>query len=321
MRFCVLVNGGAGSVDEADRDGEVARIGEAFVAAGAEADVSVVAPERFKAAMREAWDGPDRPDAVVVAGGDGTVNCAAGEAVNTDLVLAVLPLGTFNHFAKDLGIPADLDEAVRSLVTGDQRRVDIGEVNGRVFVNNSALGVYPAMIALRDRIRHQRGWGKVRAVPVAALRVMRSFPVHRFDLIGSDGYVRHRVRTPFVFVGNGAYDDDSGKVGERGSLVDGHLGVYVARVVSRWGLVRTIIRTVVSGTQAARDLDQATVAELEVSSKVRRLRVALDGEVCWLEAPLRYKSCPGALLVLAPAPPPADPPASDPNETLHADVS
>lgn len=318
MQICVLVNGGAGSVDDGDEDGQVADITEAFAAAGAEADVQVVAPARFAATMRRLWDGDRRPDAIVVAGGDGTVNCAAAEAVGTDLVIGVLPLGTFNHFAKDLGLPTDLPGAAAALVSGEIRSVDVGEVNGRVFVNNSALGVYPEMVALRDRIRDQRGWGKIRAVPVAALHVLRSFPVHRFDLHGSDGFSRDRVRTPFVFVGNGAYDDSSGKVGERGSLVDGHLGLYVARVVSRWGLVRTIARTVTSGTQAARDLDRAEVSELVVSGRVKRLRVALDGEVCWLRTPLRYKTCPGALRVLAPVPPLPDPPPADPNETVSS---
>ncbi len=320
MRFSVLINGGAGSVDDSDSDGQVKAIEEAFVAAGAEADVEIVEPADFQATMRRIWDGPARPAAIVVAGGDGTVNCAAGEAVGTDLVVGVLPFGTFNHFAKDLGIPVDLTEAAASLVSGEERQVDIGEVNGRVFVNNSALGVYPAMVAVRDRIRHQRGWGKVRAVPVAAVRVLRAFPVHRFDLRGSDGFSRTRVRTPFVFVGNGAYDNDSGKVGDRGSLDDGQLGLYVARVVSRWGLIRTVLRTMVSGTQAARDLDRAELAEFEVSGHVRRLRVALDGEIAWMETPLRYKSCPGALRVLAPAPPPADPEPSDPNLAILDEV-
>lgn len=318
MRFCVLVNGGAGSVDESDEDGQVAAITEAFRAAGAEADVSVVAPDRMQATMRARWDGEDRPTAIVVAGGDGTVNCAAGEAVGTDLVISVLPLGTFNHFAKDLGIPVDLTAAAAALVAGEVRAVDVGEVNGRVFVNNSALGVYPDMVAVRDEIREQRGWGKIRAVPVAAIRVLRSFPVHRLDLRGTDGFSRPRVRTPFVFVGNGAYDDADGRVGDRGGLDDGQLGLYVARVVSRWGLVRTVARTIVSGTQAARDLDRAELADIEVGGRVKQLRVALDGEVTWMRTPLRYRSRPGALQVLAPAPPPVDPPPSDPNETVSS---
>jgi diacylglycerol kinase family enzyme len=306
MRIAVLVNGGAGSVDDADEEGEAAAIELAFRDAGAEATVDVVDPERFQARIREIWDGPDRPDAIVVAGGDGTVSCAAAEAAGTDVVIGVLPLGTFNHFAKDLGLPTELKEAASALVGGTVREVDVAEVNGRVFVNNSVLGAYPAMVAIRDRIREARGWGKVRAVPVAAYRVLRQFPTHRLDLRGSDGYHRPHVRTPFAFVGNGVYDNPSGGLHERPRLDAGVLGVAVARVVSRWGLVRTVLRTVVSGSDAARDLDQVELTELTVSGHAPRLRVALDGEVCWLELPLRYRTRPGALHVLAPNPPPAE---------------
>jgi diacylglycerol kinase family enzyme len=306
MRITVLVNGGAGSVDDADEEGETAAIELAFREAGAEATVDVVAPEDLQATIRTIWDGDDRPDAIVVAGGDGTVSCAAAEAAGTDVVLGVLPLGTFNHFAKDLGLPVELGEAAAAIVGGEVRRVDVAEVNGRVFVNNSVLGAYPAMVAIRDRIRDARGWGKVRAVPVAAWRVFRQFPTHRLDLSGPEGYRRHRVRTPFVFVGNGVYDNPTGGLHERETLEDGRLGVAVARVVSRWGLVRMVLRTIVSGGQAARDLDQVELSELRIDGRVARLRVALDGEVCWLDLPLRYRARPAALHVIAPATEPAE---------------
>lgn len=299
MRFEVLVNGGAGSVDGDDEGAQLAAIEAAFAAAGAEATASVVEPARLRAVLRERWGAEDRPDALVVAGGDGTVSCAAGEAAGTDLVLGVLPLGTFNHFAKDLGLPTDLEGAAAALVSGEVRAIDVAEVNGRVFVNNSALGVYPAMVAIRDRIREHKGWGKVRAVPVAAYRVLRDLPLHRLDLVGP-GYRRHHVRTPFVFVGNGVFDNGSFGVHERADLADGVLGVSVARVVSRWGLVAMVARTLVSGADRARDLDVAEVPDLEVRARARRMRVALDGEVAWLDLPLRYRCRPGSLQVLAP---------------------
>ncbi|QXC59256.1 hypothetical protein KSP35_12650 [Aquihabitans sp. G128] len=303
MRVHVLVNGGAGSVDESDEGGQVAAIRDAFAAAGADAEVEVVPADQIPTVMRRSWDGPQRPDAVIVAGGDGTVNCAAGVAAGTDLVIGVLPLGTFNHFAKDLGLPADLEGAAAALVGGAVRPVDVAEVNGHAFVNNSALGVYPAMVAVRDHIREHRGWGKVRAVPVAVYRVLRDLPVHRLDLVG-EGFERRHVRTPFVFIGNGVFDNADGGLVVRESLEDGLLGLSVARVVSRWGLIAMAARSLVSGTSRARDLDVAQLAEVTVTSKARRLRVALDGEVRWMDLPLRYRCRPGALQVLAPEPAP-----------------
>ncbi len=307
MRLHVLVNGGAGSVDEADGAAQRAAITDAFAAAGATVEVSDVTPEDLPDEVCRIWEADDRPDAVVVAGGDGSVSCAAGVAVETDVVLGVLPLGTFNHFAKDLGLPADLEGAAAALVAGEVRQVDVAEVNGRIFVNNSALGVYPAMVEIRDEIRDRRGWGKVRAVPVAAFHVFRDLPTHRLDLSGSGGFHRSRVRTPLVFVGNGVYDNASGGLAARDALVDGCLGVSVARVVSRWSLVGTVVRALVSGAESARDLDHVEVAELTVRSRARRVRVALDGEVTWVDLPLRYRTRPGALRVLAPRVTEADP--------------
>lgn len=300
-RFVVLVNDGAGSVAEDDRDGEVAAIREAFAGTGVDVDVDMERPDRLGDAVLRIWAGPDRPDAIVVAGGDGTVNAAAGAAAGTDVLLGVLPLGTFNHFAKDLGLPTDLAGAAAALAERREQQVDVGEVNGRVFVNNSALGVYPEMVAVRDRLREERGWGKVRAVPVAAWRVARSFPVHRLVLSSADDPAsldRRSLRTPFVFVGNGPYTDSSGGLTSRSSMDDGRLEVLVARVRSRRGLVWAIARALVSHPDVVRDLDRHDLTDLRVDARTSRLRVALDGEICWLDTPLRYRSRPGALRVL-----------------------
>lgn len=298
MRVIVLVNCGAGSVAGGDGREQAAAIEAAFRAAGAEADVREVDPERLGREARRLWD-TESPDAIVVAGGDGTVNAVADAVSGTDVVVGVLPLGTFNHFARDLGLPTDLEAAAAALVSAEVRSVDVAEVNGRAFVNNSVLGVYPVMVALRDRIRDERGWGKVRAVPVAAWRVLRTFPTHRLDLEGPGAYRRRRVRTPFVFVGNGVYGNEDGGPVQRGDLVDGRLGVEVARVVSRWGLVRLMTRALVSGADQSRDLDRVELESLTVSSRADRLRVALDGEVLWMRPPLRYRVRPQALRVLA----------------------
>jgi diacylglycerol kinase family enzyme len=307
MRFDVLVNGGAGSVDAAQEEREVSAIEAAFAAAGAQADVRVVPPERMQDEVRACWDGPDRPRAVVVAGGDGTVSCGAGAAAGTDIVLAALPLGTFNHFAKDLELPDELGAAVAALVAGEVRTIDAAEVNGRVFVNNSVLGLYPDLVAVRDRIRQQRGWGKVRAVPVAMVNVLRRFPMHRLDLSGP-GYERRRVRTPLVFVGNGVFGNESGGTPRREDLADGSLGVAVSRAKSRWGLVRSALRALARGAAADDDIDTVALTELTIDLHVRHARVAVDGEICWMESPLRYRIRPGELQVLAP---PVDGPAAD----------
>ena len=177
-----------------------------------------------------------------------------------DVPLGVLPLGTFNHFAKDLGIPLDLAEAAAAVVVGAVRSVDVAEVNGRCFVNNSSLGVYPVMVGLRDRIREERGWGKVRSVPVAAWRVLRRFPVRRLHISG-DGYQVH-LRTPFVFVGNNRYEIGPSGVGERTVLDRGELCLYVARaaVAPRLVLARAALGR--AGVDAVPELEEHCAAEI-----------------------------------------------------------
>ncbi|HRW39580.1 MAG TPA: diacylglycerol kinase family protein, partial [Aquihabitans sp.] len=282
-------------------DEERTRIVDAFAAQGHDAEVHAAAPADLPEVVRRCWAADPHPRAVVVAGGDGTVSCAAGAAAGTDVVLGVLPLGTFNHFAKDLGMPTDLAEAAAALAAAEVGRVDVGEVNGRVFVNNSVLGLYPDLVAIRDELRDRHGWGKVRAVPVAALHVLRRFPVRRLDLHGP-GYRRDRVRTPLLFVGNGVFEADGAGTPARAAMADGVLGVAVSRAVSRLGLLRSLVRGLARGSEAVDDVEEVAVRELEVRLHARRVRVALDGEVDELAVPLRYRVRPGALQVLVPPP-------------------
>src|SRR4051794_30640776 len=213
-RFAVFVNGAAGSVDEtAD---ELDEITKAFAASGIDAAVSAVDPQALPDAMREAWR--TGIEAIVVAGGDGSVNCAAGVAAGTDIVLGVLPMGTFNHFAKDLGVPtADIAASVAWLARAAPTPVDIGEGKHRGFVNNASIGVYPKMVIARDDIRERHGWGKVRAVPIAVVKTLRRLPVQRLSLSVDDA-PPVLVTTAFLFVGNGLFDDHGQRLGRRTSL-------------------------------------------------------------------------------------------------------
>jgi diacylglycerol kinase family enzyme len=303
-KVVVLLNGaaGRGAVDPDRREAVEA----ACRAAGLDAQVTEVDPREMSSAIGAIW-ARDRPDAVVVAGGDGTVGCAAGAVAGTDVVLGVLPTGTFNHFAKDVGIPTDLEAAAEALVRGEVQRIDVAEVNGRVFVNNAVLGVYPEMVAVRDRLRSRHGWGKVRAVPVASMHVLRTFPVHRVDLTGPGGMVKRKLRTPLVFVGNGVYDNGPGGLPRRDSLTGGTLGVGYALADGRARLVRSALGSLLRGAEAEAEVDAVALPEVVVTSRSRRMRVALDGELTTLASPLRYRSRPGALRLVVPVPPEPEP--------------
>jgi diacylglycerol kinase family enzyme len=178
--------------------------------------------------------------------------------------------------------------------------IDIGEVNGNVFVNNASIGVYPKMVDLRDAIRDRHGWGKVRAVPIAMVRTLRRLPVHTLRLTIDNG-ASATVTTPFLFVGNGLFDRHGSRLGQRTSLTDHRLGVYVIATTSRLRLIANAIAARLRGIDAAADTDRRAGEVVVVDSDETSVGIALDGEPTDLRVPLTFRSRHGALRVLAAA--------------------
>jgi diacylglycerol kinase family enzyme len=230
----------------------------------------------------------------VAGGGDGTINTAAQVLIGTDIRLGVIPLGTLNHFAKDLGIPLDVDGAAQVVLDGMVCRVDVGEVNGRIFLNNSSLGVYPAIVRLRERYQAS-GLGKWIAALWASLTVLRRNPFVAVRII-AEGQAMVR-RTPFVFVGNNEYRMVGLHAGSRESLRSGRLAVYVLSAERRVGLLRLAWQVLLRGVDEVRELDLLTVDEATIETRRPVLQVALDGEVVSLPSPLAYRILPSALAV------------------------
>ena len=163
---------------------------------------------------------------IVVGGGDGTLNAAATLLVGSEIALGVLPSGTFNHFAKDLHVPLDLEKAVTAIADGHVAQVDVGAVNDRFFLNNASLGIYPKLVQTRDLQQQWLGRGKWPAFAWATLAVLRRYPFVEV-LLDIDGKSLAR-RTPFVFVGNNRYEMEGFRIGERARLDSGELSLYVA---------------------------------------------------------------------------------------------
>jgi diacylglycerol kinase family enzyme len=296
MRAAVLLNTTAKAMKD-EPDALVERVAEAFRVAGISAEILPMPCEQIPKAVREA--AASEVDVVVVGGGDGTVSSAAEVLAGGEKPLGVLPLGTLNHFARDLGIPTELDAAVRTIAEGVVRKVDVGEANGRVFVNNSSLGLYPEMVRGREQLRQCRGHGRWLAMTRAGLDVFRRLPVVAVTLRAMGRATR--FVTPFVFVGNNRYEMSLFAPGVRPALDRGELSVYVARNAGRFGILRLGLSAILGKLDQARDFEATCVPELDLEARRRSIHLALDGEIVPMASPIRFRVRERALPVVAPA--------------------
>lgn len=289
----VLINSGGGAIKAAGVDTQRKAIETSFARHGLTAKVEALEGGDIAAAVGR-LKGP-----VAVGGGDGSISAAAGVLAGTDRALGVLPLGTLNHFARDLGVPT-LDEAVDAIASGRTRQVDVGEVNGRVFINNSSIGFYPRLVAERTREQRARGLPKWPAMAVAAVKTLGRFPRHRLS-IRIHGREAPCV-TPCVFVGNNRYSLAGLDVGKRERLDDGTLSAVVVHGQTLWSLAALSLGAALGRIGDSDDLDVFDdIQGLKIGSRGRTIEVSADGEVCTMTPPLDYRIRPAALRVFAPA--------------------
>lgn len=291
-RFAVVLNGRSGG---GRGPAQAARLRELL---GPSTEVALV---RGGAAIRASAErlAAAGCDALVAGGGDGTVGAVAGVARDHGLPLGVLPLGTLNHFAKDLGMPTPLDEAAAAIAGSSPRAVDAAEANGELFLNNASLGVYPRLVRLRERHR-ARGTGKWLAALWATLAVLRRHPF--FDVALRTTEQSTRRRTPFVMIANNAYRMAGLQPQTRERLDAGELAVYTYQATRRSSLLVLGLRVVLFGVDRVHELEVQTTPEVTVATPRQAPRLALDGELTDLRPPLVARILPQALLVLAPPP-------------------
>lgn len=234
---------------------------------------------------------------VVAGGGDGTVNAVAGQLAGTDIALGVLPMGTLNHFARDVGIPRNLEAAVRNVFTGHVTKVDVGEVNGRVFVNNSGIGFYPHFVRLREE---EERYGHVKRV--AFMLALRSLVRRYFRLrikVHMDQAEAFEHVTPFLFVGNNRYQTAGAEIGRRLRLDSGRLWVCTEPQTRRRHFGRIALSALL-GSATDQQLSAFEAEEVWVHPETASVNVSTDGEVSLTNAPLHYRICPQALQVVVP---------------------
>jgi diacylglycerol kinase family enzyme len=299
-RVVALMNAGAGAFSQALADDVQTALSAAFAQHGVAAGIKFVEGDDLHAAAEAALKQAKRGeiDAIVVGGGDGSLRTVASLLADTHVPLGVLPLGTLNHFAKDLGIPLKVEDAAAAIARGHTRVVDLAEVNGETFINNSSIGIYPYMVIDRERRRAGHKLAKWMAMVPAFFRMLRHFPRRRLR-ISAEGFARP-YRTPCLFVGNNEYRMELFTFGRRRHLDTGELWFYVVKPRSPFEFFLMVRRLCFGHMDQARDLDTFELKEAEISAKTSRLPVALDGEVRIMHTPLRYRSRPRALRVIVP---------------------
>lgn len=235
---------------------------------------------------------------IVAAGGDGTIGAVAAEIADKDVLMGVIPMGTFNFFARGLGIPEEVAPAVALLDEGTPRDVTIGEVNGRIFLNNASLGAYPAILDQREGI--YKRWGRSRlAAYWSVVTALLSFKRPLRMRIVVDG-VEHRRRSALAFVAMSAYQLETYQLDGAEAVRAGKFALYVAPDRGRFDLILQAARLAGRRMKPGRDVELITGSEILIETNRARRLVARDGEKEAMRDPFRFVARPGALRVLAP---------------------
>jgi diacylglycerol kinase family enzyme len=270
---------------------------EAARQSGLRFDVRELSAEAMAGAIQQlAKDGVRR---VAVAGGDGTIALAAGAASSSSIELAVVPGGTLNHLASDMGIPDALDEALHLAINGEARPVDAGCVNDRIFLNTSSVGAYVTFVRTRERL--ERSLGYRLASIVAGIRLLIRPPVFTVE-VEIEGKMRVDV-TPLVFVGVAERELRLPTLGGRAEGGRRGLHLMIVRGRSRARLAALAFAAAARGTRSATrspTLDAFVVSHFTIRMRRRRRRVATDGELHMMFAPLEFAWLPDAVKIVSP---------------------
>ena len=261
-------------------------------------------PEQIRQCVRQAIDRAEQTQgAVIVAGGDGTINAAAELTLPTRRPFGLLPQGTFNYTCRTHGIPLDSIEATRALLNARIKPIQVGRVNERIFLVNASLGLYPQLLEDREKFKEQ--FGRKRSVAfLAGLSTLIQYR-NQFELeLDHDGK-REWVRTPTLFVGNNALQLDQVGLSEADDVKHRQLAAVIVRPVSRMAMLGLALRGAVGQLHNADNVHDFPFTTLQVRRANRKanraLKIATDGEVCRMMPPLNFRIDPQPLMLMVPA--------------------
>ncbi len=297
----IVLNAGSG-FDDADEARQT--IEAACAAAGRRYRIFLIdGPDRVKPLAREAVERARAAGGVVVvAGGDGTINAVAQATLGSGCAFGVLPQGTFNYFSRTHGIPRDTAEAMKNLLTEQPRPVQVGLVNERVFLVNASLGLYAELLEERETYKSRYGRSRFIAFFAALLTAMRGHQKWRLRMAWH-GQERD-IRTPTLFVGNNALQMQQVGIPEAEALENGQLAAIALKETGPIALLGLLVRGAMGRLGKADQVVSFPFESMTVKPArtrgPRRLKVATDGEIGYMEMPLLFRVAPEPLWLIRP---------------------
>jgi diacylglycerol kinase family enzyme len=243
-----------------------------------------------------------RGGVVVVAGGDGTINAVAQATLGSGCPFGVLPQGTFNYFSRTHGIPSDTTEAMRLLLTARAHPVQVGLVNDRVFLVNASMGLYPKLLENREAHKRQFGRNRLVAFWSGLITLLREHRQLRL-LIEHRGETRH-MRTPTLFVSNNRLQLEQIGIPQARLLEQGLLAAITLRPVGTLTMLWLLVRGAFGQLGEADSVTHFAFKRISVTPAMpygtHRVKIATDGEIVWLQAPIEFRVAPESLYLLKP---------------------
>lgn len=296
----IVLNAGSG---HSDTETTRRAIAEVLNAAGRAHEIlRVEDPKKIDEVARQAVDKARENDGIVVAaGGDGTLNAVAQATLGSGCQFGVIPQGTFNYFGRTHGISSDAAEAARGLLTARVQPVQVGLVNDRVFLVNASLGLYPQLLKDREEQKERHGRSRLVAAWAALVTIFRQYRPMLVKL--EHGGRTHELQTLTLFVGNNRLQLEQVGLDEAESVEQGKLAAIVLRPVPTLTLLWLALQGAMGNLARARGVEHFASSSLTVTPsfrRIRRLKVATDGEIEWMTAPIEFRVAPEPLLLLKP---------------------
>ncbi len=308
-RVSVILNAKAGTLLDRGADEPQRVLRQALEQAGAEVELALVEPQDLIAAIERAAAGP--AEIVVVGGGDGSVSAAAALVRRYGKTLGIIPFGTYNLMARDLQIPLAFDEAVAALAAGAMRSVDVGEINGRMFVCQAGFGFFPRLAYARQKARQAGGGSRWIQSAISFITAIRRFRLVRVRVEIDERVLR--FKSPALLVSINSYHRNPGDTLRRDSLDGGRFALYSVRYRTAAGLLLFAFKLLLGRWPTDTRLDIVSAKRFVVARRGgRRIALTIDGEFTMAETPLRFRVVPRALKVLAPPVGDAEPAAAPP---------